>query len=151
MVNIIEYIKSVSLFQSLKEDEMELLATRFVLIDEKQGDTVIKESEKANALYILIKGEANVVMETDQIEFVIDELQPGQFFGEMALLDNKPRSADVVCKTDCKLLRLESSDFYNLLEQHPSILKGLVVELCSRLRKANAKLKGENNPRLYID
>ena len=151
MVDIIEYVKNVSLFKSLQEDELKLLSTRFTAQEYKEGETVLRELEKSTALYILVEGEVNVVLDTEGIEFVLDELRAGQFFGEMALLDGKPRSAGVICMSDCRMLKLSGKDFYEILDLKPSILRSLVVELCDRLRKANAKLKGDNSPQLLID
>ncbi|MBW2738837.1 MAG: cyclic nucleotide-binding domain-containing protein [Deltaproteobacteria bacterium] len=151
MVDIIEYVKNVSLFKSLQEDELKLLSTRFTAHEYKEGETVLRELEKSTALYILVEGEVNVVLDTEGIEFVLDELRAGQFFGEMALLDGKPRSAGVICMSDCRMLKLSGKDFYEILDLNPSILQSLVVELCDRLRKANAKLKGDNSPQLLID
>jgi len=150
MVDNIEYIKNVSLFKSLQEDELKLLSTRLTAHEYKEGETVLREHEKSTNLYILVEGEVNVVLETDEIEFVLDELQAGQFFGEMGLLDGKSRSAGVVCMSDCKMLRLSGKDFYEILKLNPSILRSLVLELCDRLRKANAKLKGDNNPQVAV-
>ena len=151
MVDNIEYIKNVSLFKSLQEDELKLLSTRFTAHEYKEGETVLRELEKTMSLYILAEGGVNVVLDTEGIEFVLGELRAGQFFGEMALLDGKPRSAGVVCTSDCRILRLSGKDFYEILERNPSILRSLVLELCDRLRKANAKLKGDDSPQLLID
>jgi len=151
MVDNIEYIKNVSLFKSLQEDDLKLLSTRFTAEEFKEGEKVLRELEKSTALYILVEGEVNVVLETEEIEFVIDELRAGQFFGEMALLDGKPRSADVVCMSDCRMLKLSGKDYYEILELNPSILRSLVLELCDRLRKANVKIKGDNSSQLFID
>jgi CRP/FNR family cyclic AMP-dependent transcriptional regulator len=151
MADNIEYIKNVSLFKSLQEDELKLLSTRFTAHEYKEGETVLREYEKSTALYILVEGEVSVVLETDGIEFVIDELRAGQFFGEMALLDGKPRSADVVCMSDCRMLKLSGKDYYEILELNPSILRSLLLELCDRLRKANAKLKGDNSSQVAVE
>jgi CRP/FNR family cyclic AMP-dependent transcriptional regulator len=150
MVDNIEYIKNVSLFKSLQKNELKLLSTRFTTHEYKKGETVLRELEKSKALYVIVEGEVNVVLETDEIEFVIDELRAGQFFGEMAMLDGKPRSADVVCMSDCRMLKLSGKDFYEILELNPSILRSLVLELCDRLRKANARLKGDNSPQVAV-
>lgn len=150
MVDNIEYVKNVSLFKSLQEDELKLLSPRFTAQEYKEGETVLREHEKSTDLYILVEGKVNVVLETEEIEFVIDELQAGQFFGEMALLDGKPRSANVVCMSDCRMLKLSGKDYYEILELNPSILRNLVLELCDRLRKANAKLKGDDSPQVAV-
>lgn len=151
MTDIIEHIKHVSLFKTLQENELKLLSTLFATHEYKEGETVLQELEESKALYILVEGEVNVCLETEGIEIVIDELKPGQFFGEMALLDGKPRSAGVVCVSNCKLLKLSSKDFYEILERNPSILRSLVLELCDRLRNANAKLRGKNVLQLYSE
>lgn len=145
------YIANVSLFKSLKEHELRILSAHLNLRKYGEGQTVISEGEKSTALYIIIEGRAKVVLKRQQAEdIVIDELGPGRFFGEMGLLDGKPRSADVVCLTACNMFCLEVEDFNEVVKRNPSILYSLVVELCDRLRRANDMIKGVNISQMYI-
>ncbi|MCD4719167.1 MAG: cyclic nucleotide-binding domain-containing protein [Desulfobacula sp.] len=147
----IGYIRNVSLFKALQENELKLLSSHLSTHEFNEGETVIHEFEKSNALYILVEGRVKVVLkEADGKEIVMEELGPDQFFGEMGLLDGKPRSADVVCIPRCRMLRLDREDFYEVVKRNPSILHSLVIELCDRLRRANDMIKGVNISQMYI-
>jgi CRP/FNR family transcriptional regulator, cyclic AMP receptor protein len=145
------YIENVPLFKSLQEHELRILAAHLSSRKYSEGETVISEGEKSTDLYIIIEGRARVSLKRQQAEDItIDELGPGQFFGEMGLLDGKPRSADVVCLTECNMFCLEREDFNEVVKRNPSILQSLVIELCDRLRRANDMIKGVNISQMYI-
>jgi len=74
-------------------------------------------------------------------ELILATLGPGQFFGEMALLDDAPRSATVVAQLPSSTYRIRRQDFDQLLESHPSIARKLLRELSLRLRRANAQME----------
>jgi CRP-like cAMP-binding protein len=145
------YIANVPLFKSLQEHEQKILAAHLNSRRYDAGETVITEGEKSDTLYIIIEGRAKVVLKRQQAEeIVISELGPGDFFGEMALLDGKPRSADVICLTDSNMFCLEREDFNDVAKRNPSILQCLIIELCDRLRRANDMIKGVNISQMYI-
>jgi CRP/FNR family cyclic AMP-dependent transcriptional regulator len=147
----IGYISNVSLFKTLKASELKQLSNFLAPQEFNKGQTVIHEMDKSNALYILVQGKAKVVLHPSEgEEIAIETLGAGDFFGEMGLLDGKPRSADVVCTEFCRMLRLDRNDFYAVVKRNPSILESLVIELCERLRRANDRIKGVSISGMYI-
>jgi len=146
-MNNLEYLTNVSLFNSLTEDELRLMSGSLQNHTFKNGEKVIKKNEESDALYIIEEGGAKVCLKgPDGKEILIDKLGKGQFFGEIGLLDGKPRTADVICTEPSKMLKLNREDFYNLAYQNPSILQNLLVELCERLRRADNLIQDSNIP-----
>jgi CRP-like cAMP-binding protein len=68
------------------------------------------------------------------------QLQQGDFFGELSLLDTEKRSATVTANSDCSLFRIDQEPFYDLIESRPEVVKGVIKILCKRIRAINQKL-----------
>lgn len=143
----LEYIANISLFKSLAEDELRLLADSLQNQTFKNGEKVIQKNEESDAMYIIEEGKAKVCLKgSDGTEILIENLGKGQFFGEIGLLDGKARTADVICTEACRMLKLNREDFNRLANQSPSILQNLLMELCARLRQANNLIQDSNIP-----
>jgi CRP-like cAMP-binding protein len=143
---VIEKLKKIKLFQSLKDDEEKLAKlARIVSWQEcKAGDGVITEGVEGSELYILYRGMVSIHKRTpDQEQYTIITLKDDEdvFFGELALLDREVRSASVTADADCEFLVIKRDEFTQLGEEDPRL--GLLVtraigkELSKRLRKAN--------------
>ena len=103
-----------------------------VLLAEEEGDT----------LFIIVKGKVKVTsLAEDGREVIFSILKEGDFFGEMALLDGKPRSATVIATEDTELLLLRRPDFTRLLEGSPQLAIKMLAELAGRLRKADRQIE----------
>ncbi len=151
MGNYTGYIANVDLFKSLGEDELRLLSDLLKSQTYEKGEAVIHENEESDALYIIVEGTVKVCLKgTDGKEILIEKLGNGQFFGEIGLLDGKPRTADVICIGPAKMLKLSREDFYGLVKRNPAIFHNMVIELCERLRRANDLIKGANISQMYI-
>jgi CRP-like cAMP-binding protein len=99
---------------------------------------VVSADDPGDALYVISDGEVKVVLwGQNGREIILDTLTPGDFFGEMSLVDGEPRSANVICITDCRILRLGRREFLQALRSFPSIAINVMTELCVRLRRAD--------------
>jgi CRP/FNR family transcriptional regulator, cyclic AMP receptor protein len=97
----------------------------------KAGDTVFKEGEPGDQMYVVIEGEVDIIVHDKVVETVGIE----NFLGEMALIDEQPRSATAVAKTDCTLAPINQNRFKFLVQQTPHFALHLMKGMVERLRK----------------
>lgn len=101
-------------------------------------EVIVEQGEVGSSLYIVLEGQVKVVLRGSQgREVILSLLKPGDFFGEVALLDGGPRSGTVIGVEKGELLELVREDFLRLLDREPRIAARLYRELCGRLRRAN--------------
>lgn len=126
------------MFESLNEDEIEQLAELLTEVAYKAGSTIFYEKEAGDAMYILRTGAVRIwVHDEDVSEVTLAELQPGAFFGELAVLDGSERSATAEALSDSTLYRLSREDFHHFLLGHPPVALNMIREMGNRLRQTN--------------
>jgi CRP/FNR family cyclic AMP-dependent transcriptional regulator len=138
MPSALEVLRQVPLFSGLSDADLEGFAS--VLRERRvpRGSIVMMQGERGDALYLLAEGQAKVVLiGEDGREVILSVLGPGSFFGEMALLDDEPRSAHVVVMEDSQLLQLRRDDFQARLRSSPDVALALLRLLSKRLRRAD--------------
>lgn len=104
------------------------------------GTTIIKEGTRGTSAYIIISGAVEVTKESRNQEITVATLGEGQVFGEMGLIEDKPRSAAVKAVTELKIREIDRDHFNELLKSKPSILIPLLKSLFERLRHASDML-----------
>ena len=143
MRNRSEALRAIPLFRNL--DQKDLAEIAGLLIDRKfPRDAVIYEDGSiGDYMYIIEEGQVKVTKTSeDGREKILQILGPGDFHGEMALLDRAPRSASVKTTTPCVLLALSRQDFLGLLKQNHELTLELIRELARRLREADEQIRG---------
>ena len=106
-----------------------------------KNSVILFEDDPGDALFVVAKGQVKVVLIGDDgREVILSVLGQGEFFGEMALIDDEPRSAHVIAMEDSDLLVLRRDDFEGILAQSPKIALSLLKELTRRLRRADEKV-----------
>jgi CRP-like cAMP-binding protein len=129
------FLKSIDLFRALPGEELAQIAE----IAEEQpfagGDQVFAEGEPGDALYLVVEGAVKVHQGDRQLA----HLGPRDVFGEMAVLDSEPRSANVTALKDSILLRIARDDFRDILQERPEIGMGIVKVLSRRLRDSSRR------------
>ncbi len=134
----LEQLKSIPLFQSVSDTELDEIRSILKLVPISKGETIISEGEVGDCLYIIRKGKAKVVSDnkgSDQI--ILSYLTVGDYFGEMSLITGEPRSATVMAVEDGELWQLDKKDFDELLMKNPSITISLTHMLSQRLSLSN--------------
>lgn len=114
-------MRKVEFFAPLTLGQLEQIVPYIMLCSYAAGETVFRQGEPGDAFYIVASGGVSVRLK--RLVFLtkkVAELGPGDFFGEMALLANDPRSATVVAETDTKLFVLLSADFSFVLKKNPA-------------------------------
>ncbi len=135
---MINLLKLVPLFSSLKDEELDTILNHSSKVNYPKNKIIFLEEEEGNELYMILKGRVKVVRISESgEEITLAVLQKGDFFGEMSLLDGKPRSATVVSDEDSILILFNTNNFEKVIEKYPRIALKLLKELTSRLRKAD--------------
>ena len=128
----------VPLFKRLEPHELEHLAEEVDQVNYKAGETIFNEHDRGDALYILEEGNVRIwVYDEDVKEVTLAELKPGDFFGELAVLDRGERSSSATAVTDIHLHRLSSDDFQKFLIDHPDAAIDVICEIAQRMRQTN--------------
>ena len=134
-------LKAVPLFSSVPDEQLRLLASVVTRKSTPRSTTVMAGGDPTDSLYIVLSGRLKVMMsDADGKEVILSILGPGEFFGEMGLIDDAPRSASVVAIEPCELLCIAKRDFKKCLadnfEMGMAVMRGLV----RRLREADRKI-----------
>jgi CRP/FNR family transcriptional regulator, cyclic AMP receptor protein len=138
-----EVLRQIPLFRALSDADLDEIADLLIERRYPHRATVFEEGSVGEYMYVIRDGEVKVSkMSDDGREKVLEMLGPGDFVGEMALLDRAPRSASVKATSDCVLLALSRNDFLGLLRRNPDISLELVRELARRLRETDEEVRG---------
>lgn len=131
-------LSRVPLFKRLEPHELEHLAEEIDQVNYQAGETIFHENDHGDALYVLEEGSVRIwVYDTDVKEVTLAELKPGDFFGELAVLDKGERSSTATAITDVHLHRLSSDDFQRFLMNHPDAAIDVICEIAARMRQTN--------------
>jgi CRP/FNR family transcriptional regulator, cyclic AMP receptor protein len=126
------------LFAQLGSGELDRLAALFRRRRYRAGEPVFREGDPGTALYIIDSGEVKILLGgSEGKEVVLSLLPPGEFFGELALLDGEPRSADAVTTVATELLILPRDEFLRFLRDVPPVAINMLAALSRRLRRTD--------------
>jgi CRP/FNR family transcriptional regulator, cyclic AMP receptor protein len=133
-MEILIFLKKVPLFSSFELEDLlglkEITQTRSL----KAGDFIFREGESGSHAYIIVAGSVEVVKADAAREKIIATLEKTAYFGEMAIIENEPRSAAVRAKTDCILLSIDGFEFRNLIKAHAELSFNIVKVFSRRIR-----------------
>jgi len=134
-------LRNVPLFAGLDEQQLAVLARAIVRKSVGRNARIIGAGDPTDSLFIVINGRLKVLMSDDQgREVILSILGPGEFFGEMGLLDDSPRSASVVSLEACELLTITKTDFKRSLAENFELSLMVMRGLVKRLREADQKI-----------
>ena len=105
------------------------------------GDMIFSQGELGTDMYIIQDGEVDIIKHINGESHLLSHLEKGDFFGEMALLEAVPRSADAIAKTEVKVLVINGSRFDEMLRKNPEIAVRIIRKYSKRLREANLLLE----------
>jgi len=138
-------LSHVSLFQELQEKELTEIATSYRNVNYPAGNMIVMTEDFGQTFYVVEEGRVKISLASDNLqEVTISLLGPGDFFGEMSILDESPRAADVVALSDVRLLVIQKDNFLAHLNKYPSISINLLRVFCERLRKINKRVRNKN-------
>jgi len=130
--DVVQRLAKVPLFSDCSQRDLQTVARVVREIPHAAGTVIAREGEPGVGLFIILDGTADVTIGGRKKA----TLGPGEFFGEIALLDGGPRTATVTAKTDVRLLGLTEWVFRGLMHEHPSIALKTLQQMAGRLRAA---------------
>jgi CRP/FNR family transcriptional regulator/CRP/FNR family cyclic AMP-dependent transcriptional regulator len=137
------FLRRVPLFDCLGDGELEALAELTITRTFDKGQLIILADEPGDTLFIVRRGQVKVSLtHASGKEFILSLLGEGEFFGELAILDERPRSASVVAMEETDLIMLTRPDFLQLVGRVPAIAVALLEELAARLRRTDEQVGG---------
>jgi CRP-like cAMP-binding protein len=136
-------LKDTPLFGEFTSEELSECLDLLDPVHAKSGDCIVRQDDSGDAMFLLVEGEVRVVHHRDGREIELAVLKPGDFFGELALVDKGPRSADVEARTDCTLLKVSHAALAALAGVYPSAAFKFLIAigrlLVNRLRQSNQR------------
>ncbi|MGA7986513.1 MAG: Crp/Fnr family transcriptional regulator [Burkholderiales bacterium] len=134
-------LRAVPLFSSIPDEQLRALATVVTRKSVARGATIMVAGDQTDSLYIILSGRLKVMMsDAEGKEVILSILGPGEFFGEMGLIDDSPRSASVLAIEPCELLSIAKRDFNKCLADNFEMAMAVMRGLVRRLREADRKI-----------
>ena len=126
----VEALRTVPLFKGMSDRALKRVAEISKEVAHPAGKTVVEEDHSAVGFHLILSGQADAT----QGGAVVSTMGPGDYFGEMSLIDGKPRSASVVAKGDLRTLSIPAWNFNRLLDDNPEMMRALLVVMSERIR-----------------
>ena len=129
-------IARVPLFSPLEDADLELIANSTQAHTFQSGDVIIREGDKDRRLFVIMRGEVEVVKGLgSKKEWRMRVMGPHNYFGEIALIDDSPRSASVIARAETEVLTLDHQNLRQVIEKNPAIAFELLQKLSGRIRE----------------
>ncbi len=142
MLSNLELIRRVPLFSMLTPSQAESVSEAVIKRRFKRGELIVEQGKKSNALFIILTGRARVLTtDTRGREVILANLSPGDYIGEMSLIDNEPHSASVRAEVQTDVLMLGRVEFARCLPENTSMAYAVMKGLVQRLRHADRKIE----------
>jgi len=136
-----DLLRRVSIFQDLSDPDLSRLGARLVPKTFDKDGIIVSQEAEGDALYIIKAGRVKVVLYGDSgREIILSMFKPGDFFGEMSLIDNQPRSANVIALEESEVLVLSRDSFHKQILESPLLAMAILGEMSRRLRRADAAI-----------
>jgi len=140
---ILHILQKIPIFEDLSDGELMIVENIMHKREFGEGEVIMHQGAAGHGMYVILKG--SVAIAHNPTDPPLAELHEGEFIGEMALLDNSPRSASAVAKTHCKTLSFFRPDLFKLIEANPKLGAKVLLRLAGiigdRLRKTNEQVK----------
>ena len=136
------FLRRVPLFASLSETQFDTLSAGSTRRSYPRSRTIVSEGEPSQSLYIMLAGRAKVQRsDSEGKEVILAMIGPGEFFGEMSLIDDAPRSASVITVEPCDFISIQKDSFKSMLATSPDMAMQIMRGLVRRLREADKKIE----------
>jgi len=135
-----KFLARVPVFRCLSDRHVDYIVSGFSIRSARKGETVFFQADESTELYIILRGRVKVTLLSEGgEEFILTDLNEGDFFGELSLIDGNPRSATVIAEDDSTFAVLQRERLLNTIRQEPDIAIELLVSVVQRLRRATER------------
>ena len=142
IVSNLELLRRVPLFSMLTAGQAEAVSRSVIKSRFKRGESIVEQGQKSNALSIILTGRARVMTSDSRgREVILATLHPGDYIGEMSLIDNEPHSATVRAEVQIDVLVLGRLEFAKCMSENSSMAYAVMKGLVKRLRHANSNIE----------
>ncbi len=147
----LDLLRSIPMFASLSEDDLTALSTTVASRDFKAGAMIFALGDVGDAMYVVVRGDVNIHLPGQASQRIsLKDISRGEYFGELALFDAKPRSASAVATTDAQLLELKHDTLTRYLERRPAAAMAILRTMSERLRETNELLSARAGPLIVM-
>ena len=156
MTSVNETIGRIEFFAGLDQKLLRRVAESALMCQYGCDEVIIREGETGLGMYVIARGRVGVTKERDGVPMHLAQLGPDQFFAEMSLIDEKPRSATITTLEETECLLLTRDSFLKLMEKYPQLSIRMARVLAERLRKSDEKVRlmseqiGELAPNKFV-
>ena len=137
----VELLRNIPLFAKIEPSKLKLLAFTSERLTYSQDEILFSQGDAGDSAYIIVGGEADIVVNTPGGPLVVATLKQNEIVGEIAILCDVPRTATVRAKTELTTLRITKDLFFNLVIEFPQIAVEIMRELARRLEQTTTKLQ----------
>jgi len=137
----VDLLRNIPLFSKIEPSKLKLLAFTAERLTFNVGDVLCHQGDEGDSAYIIIAGEADVLVDTDGGQVTVATLKTNDFLGETAILCDVPRTATVKAKSDVETLMISKDLFLQLVCQFPSMSIEIMRELARRVERTTAQLR----------
>jgi CRP-like cAMP-binding protein len=147
----VDSLRNIPLFAEVSDDDLDIIASHLIERRYPRNTTIVEEGLAGDYMYVIREGRVKVTkLSEDGREKILEILESGDFFGEMALLDREPRSASVKTLEPGRLLALSRADFLSVLHRSPDVAVAVIQELSRRLRWADEQTSALSFQRVKV-
>lgn len=138
---IVRLLESIDLFAGISRKDLSFLAQRVALHRYRAGEIIFNYGEVGSIMYIVVGGAVNIYLPGEASRRIsLKDISRGEYFGELALFDNQPRSASALATTDIEVLEITQATLLYYIEHHPHVAIALLQTLSNRLRATSMLL-----------
>lgn len=142
-------LRRIRLLADMTDEQAEKFVSLVEKVQVRAFAWIVKQGEHGDSMFLIVDGEARVSVRVEGKENIITTLGIGDFFGDVALLDQGPRSADVIANKDCTLLQLSKKNFEEIVGRHPDLASRFLIALNrflgGRIRATNERFSKNQN------
>lgn len=137
----VDLLRKIPMFANIEPAKLKLLAFTSERLSYSEGDVLFRQGDAGDAAFVIVSGQAQVSIDTDNGPLVVARLSDHDFVGEIAILCNVPRTATVTATTSLDALRISKDLFFRLVKEFPEIAIEVMRELAHRLENTNSRLR----------